>query len=161
MEIPMSAPSILAEIMRECWQEDPKKRPTFEDICDRLQNIVDGDESDTEERNAIDGHYHTVGASGESGQNVKGSSESSRQSAKNSQSSQSVKSGQSAKASRENVKGSKESKDSEYARSPAELKGAAGYQQVHVVGTKSKEKEEEKAEDSSDSKRGSESSSEE
>ena len=40
-EIPEGCDPCLKEIMQKCWQMDPEKRPTMEDICDILDNYLE------------------------------------------------------------------------------------------------------------------------
>ncbi|XP_014232108.1 inactive tyrosine-protein kinase 7-like [Trichogramma pretiosum] len=35
-----AAPPQLQELQRQCWSYDPRERPTFDEICDRLRDIV-------------------------------------------------------------------------------------------------------------------------
>jgi len=30
---------IYNELMLECWEMDPEKRPSFKELCDRIKNI--------------------------------------------------------------------------------------------------------------------------
>lgn len=49
MPIDENVTPILAQIMKQCWEEDPKKRPTFEDICSMLKKYrADDSDSDRE-----------------------------------------------------------------------------------------------------------------
>jgi hypothetical protein len=48
MPIDENVTPILAQIMKQCWEEDPKKRPTFEDICKMLKKYKE-DESDSDD----------------------------------------------------------------------------------------------------------------
>ncbi|KAJ3444155.1 serine/threonine-protein kinase edr1 [Anaeramoeba flamelloides] len=40
-DIPQSCPKSLAKLMKECWNEEPKKRPNFEHLYKRLTKISD------------------------------------------------------------------------------------------------------------------------
>lgn len=33
-------PQWIADIMQQCWRTDPRERPTFSQICDRLQELT-------------------------------------------------------------------------------------------------------------------------
>jgi len=35
--VPQKAPKVLAKIMADCWKPNPADRPTFQQICDRLE----------------------------------------------------------------------------------------------------------------------------
>lgn len=39
LDIPSTVPQTIADIIRECWQEDPNKRPTFASLVDRLTKV--------------------------------------------------------------------------------------------------------------------------
>jgi len=39
LDIPEGVPPSITEIIKECWQEDPNKRPTFANLVDRLTKI--------------------------------------------------------------------------------------------------------------------------
>lgn len=39
MEKPTNCSDVLYQLMRSCWETDPERRPTFEQITDRLQAI--------------------------------------------------------------------------------------------------------------------------
>jgi len=39
LDIPSSVPQSISDIIKECWQEDPNKRPTFASLVDRLTKI--------------------------------------------------------------------------------------------------------------------------
>ncbi|RZF49331.1 hypothetical protein LSTR_LSTR016833, partial [Laodelphax striatellus] len=43
MERPAFAPDIVYRIMLECWNEDPKRRPSFTDLAARLGYMIDRD----------------------------------------------------------------------------------------------------------------------
>lgn len=38
--IPNGIPESLSELMRECWDKDPEKRPEFTEIVDRLSTVI-------------------------------------------------------------------------------------------------------------------------
>ena len=35
-----AAPPALQDLQKQCWSYDPRERPTFDQICDKLQDIV-------------------------------------------------------------------------------------------------------------------------
>lgn len=37
-EAPLTAPSVLKQVLKECFQYHPDKRPTMAQICDELDN---------------------------------------------------------------------------------------------------------------------------
>ncbi len=39
-EIPPSCPPDFAQLMRDCWEQDPEKRPLFSDILTRLKSMA-------------------------------------------------------------------------------------------------------------------------
>ena len=41
MPRPDGCPSMLYDMMRDCWQRDPTLRPSFLDLCERLLNEAD------------------------------------------------------------------------------------------------------------------------
>jgi hypothetical protein len=41
LPIPSGCPSILSSLMQQCWQYDPKGRPTFKNIL-MILNQIDG-----------------------------------------------------------------------------------------------------------------------
>lgn len=41
MDKPKYAPSALAEIMYECWHQEPMERPTFTDLADKLGMLLE------------------------------------------------------------------------------------------------------------------------
>ena len=40
MEIPRNCPEIIATLMQDCWAYEPEDRPSFVDICKRLQEFA-------------------------------------------------------------------------------------------------------------------------
>jgi len=46
--IPASCPSDYANLMKDCWNADPERRPGFDEVCARLKNL------DTDSYNAFD-----------------------------------------------------------------------------------------------------------
>ncbi len=40
-EVPSECDPVLKEIMNQCWQMDPEKRPTIEQICDILDRYME------------------------------------------------------------------------------------------------------------------------
>eukprot|EP01089_Gocevia_fonbrunei_P022778 TRINITY_DN9340_c0_g1_i2.p1 TRINITY_DN9340_c0_g1~~TRINITY_DN9340_c0_g1_i2.p1 ORF type:complete len:115 (+),score=20.35 TRINITY_DN9340_c0_g1_i2:107-451(+) len=38
---PLSCPASVADLMRDCWADDPHARPAFADIYNRLEGILD------------------------------------------------------------------------------------------------------------------------
>lgn len=49
MECPAGCPAAVYKLMRDCWEWNPAKRPTFYDIHDRLEHMFP-DRSITEGR---------------------------------------------------------------------------------------------------------------
>jgi hypothetical protein len=41
LEIPSTCPQIFGELMKDCWQKDPSKRPSFFAIIQTLDGLVD------------------------------------------------------------------------------------------------------------------------
>ena len=40
MEIPRNCPEIIATLMQDCWAYEPEERPSFVEICKRLQEFA-------------------------------------------------------------------------------------------------------------------------
>ena len=40
LSIPNSCPSQFAQLMKSCWEDDPKKRPSFKRILTRLEDML-------------------------------------------------------------------------------------------------------------------------
>uniref|UniRef100_A0A914YPM3 Serine-threonine/tyrosine-protein kinase catalytic domain-containing protein n=1 Tax=Panagrolaimus superbus TaxID=310955 RepID=A0A914YPM3_9BILA len=49
MPAPHGCPPPLYEIMQQCWHKDPEKRPTFETLQWRLEDIFNSDGSEYKE----------------------------------------------------------------------------------------------------------------
>ena len=53
--IPSEAPEHIQQLLKDCWQLSPSQRPSFEQICDRIQswngNTMDGAQSEVESWN--------------------------------------------------------------------------------------------------------------
>lgn len=41
MDRPEKCPKVIYEIMSECWHIDPDKRPTFDEIYNRIYELLD------------------------------------------------------------------------------------------------------------------------
>lgn len=41
MKQPKYSPNILGEIMQKCWQKNPKERPTFSQLAEKIENYVE------------------------------------------------------------------------------------------------------------------------
>ena len=41
-DIPVSCPSVVGHLIESCWEGDPRKRPSFEDVLQRLTNLYSG-----------------------------------------------------------------------------------------------------------------------
>ena len=40
MEAPKNCPDKLYKIMQECWEKDPKERPSFQNLHSKLKKII-------------------------------------------------------------------------------------------------------------------------
>ena len=38
--IPSNCPAPLAELLQQCWAQNPEERPEFSDICERLNQMT-------------------------------------------------------------------------------------------------------------------------
>lgn len=47
LEIPMNCPPLICVLMNGCWKTDPKERPRFADVHDRLKNAAKRAELDS------------------------------------------------------------------------------------------------------------------
>jgi hypothetical protein len=50
MPINNNVTPILATIMRQCWKEDPKERPSFELICEMLKKYKEEGDYDDDDK---------------------------------------------------------------------------------------------------------------
>lgn len=39
LEKPKGCPLDIWNLMNDCWKEDPSERPTFKEICDRIEEM--------------------------------------------------------------------------------------------------------------------------
>jgi hypothetical protein len=40
MEKPEYSPNFFGEIMKQCWQKDPKERPTFSQLAEKIEKYI-------------------------------------------------------------------------------------------------------------------------
>ncbi|XP_071943277.1 uncharacterized protein [Antedon mediterranea] len=54
MDKPRGCPNEMYQIMLRCWSEDPSQRPTFEQLCSEIQEILDSNKMDIPKTNTCD-----------------------------------------------------------------------------------------------------------